>query len=109
MSYVADCCRVQDKLGEAEGLDRKILEQRKRVLGSEDPQTLKSMHALAASLFRQAKYDEAEMLLRETLEIRKRVLGLQHQDTLSSMSDLGVAYTEQGKYSEAEPDRKSVV
>jgi len=81
----------------------KALEARKRLLGDDHPDTLKSMNNLARLYFTQGRYDEAEPIYLETLEIRKRVLGDDHPDTLNSMHNLARLYRSQGRYDEAEP------
>jgi tetratricopeptide (TPR) repeat protein len=68
----------------------------------EHPESLKSMHSLAALYRDEGKYAQAEPLLTKALEARRRVLGDDHPDTLTSMSDLALLYEKQGKYTEAE-------
>jgi tetratricopeptide (TPR) repeat protein len=76
---------------------------RRRVLGAEHPETLRSMYNLAILYHLEGRYDEAESLHLQTLELRKRVLGEEHPETLWSMNDLGLVYQNQGRYEEAEP------
>ena len=57
------------------------VEVRKRVLGEEHPDTLKSASNLAPVLFFQGDLSEAARTLRHTLEVKKRVLGSTHADT----------------------------
>ena len=75
---------------------------RKRVLGAEHPDTLRSASNLAESLSKQGKYVDAERIEREVLEGRKRVLGAEHPDTLASANNLATSLSRQGKYTEAE-------
>jgi serine/threonine protein kinase len=96
---------VYDNLGlypRAESLDQKAMEIRRRVLGPEHPDTLKSMSNLASDLSAEGHYAEAEKLDRETLDIERRVLGPEHQDTLKSMHNLAGDLTAEGHYAEAE-------
>jgi tetratricopeptide (TPR) repeat protein len=81
----------------------RALELRSRVLGAENPTTLKTIGRLARTAFLQGKYSETEALLLPTLEIQRRVLGPEHPDTATSMNTLAVVYFYQGKYAQAEP------
>ncbi|QNI33967.1 serine/threonine protein kinase [Alloacidobacterium dinghuense] len=80
----------------------RALDLQRRVLGSKDPETLKTLNRIGYSAFLQGKYPEAEMLLRQTIEVQRRVLGTGHRDTLSSLDALADVYWRQSKYPEAE-------
>ncbi|KAK7023014.1 hypothetical protein R3P38DRAFT_2709411 [Favolaschia claudopus] len=86
----------------AEKLEDAVLEERKRGLGKEHPDTLSSMENLASTYSEQGRWSEAEELEIAVLEARKRLLGKEHPDTLRSMASLARTYTDQGKWSEAE-------
>jgi serine/threonine protein kinase len=80
----------------------RALNLRRRVLGPEHPDTLKSMSDLAIVYVDEGRYGQGEALHSQTLEIRRRVLGPEHPDTLKSMNRLVVVYDREGKYAEAE-------
>ncbi|HLK08069.1 MAG TPA: serine/threonine-protein kinase [Candidatus Angelobacter sp.] len=97
--------RVYGNLGlydRAQPLLTHAVEIRRRVLGSDQPQTLNSMDALALNLNRLGHHAEAEKLLRETLDLRRRFLGPEQPDTLKTMSNLAITVTVQGHNAEAE-------
>jgi eukaryotic-like serine/threonine-protein kinase len=71
-------------------------------LGSENPTVLKTMQALAWSLFQQGHLVEAETLQRRVLDARRRRLGPDHLATLGSLGSLAVILEEEGKHEEAE-------
>jgi serine/threonine protein kinase len=48
---------------------------RRRALGDEHPDTLRSMGSLAACYHRRGRYEDAQPLLLQTLELQKRILG----------------------------------
>jgi eukaryotic-like serine/threonine-protein kinase len=79
------------------------LEIRKRVLGAEHPDALKSMNNLANLYEDQGRYAEAEPLYFKTMEVKKRVLGEEHPSTLKTINNLAGLYWRQGRYAEAEP------
>ena len=56
------------------------MEIRRRVLGPEHLDTLKSMNNLALVLDDEGHYAEAEKLDRETLDVMRRVLGPEHPE-----------------------------
>ena len=80
----------------------RALELQRRVLGTENPTTLKTISGLGRIAELQGKYPEAEMLLGQTLGIQRRMLGPEHPDALASMNNLAVVYRDQGKYKQAE-------
>jgi eukaryotic-like serine/threonine-protein kinase len=96
---------VYDNLGlypRAQLLFQQAIEIRQRVLGPENPDTLRSVGSLALVLDYQGHYAEAEKLQRETLDIRRRVLGPEHPDTLNSTGNLANVLADEGHYAEAE-------
>jgi len=85
---------------------RKQLEQaldlRRKVLGAENPQTLRTAVKLGQLTDLLGKYAEAEALLSQTLKVERRVLGPEHPDTLACMSNLCRVFSDQAKYAQAE-------
>ena len=80
----------------------RAVETRRRVLGTSDPDTLRSMGTLAWNLQRDARYAEAEKIGREALDAERKVLGPENRDTLKTEGDLAWTFYEEGKYSAAE-------
>ena len=78
------------------------LELHHRVLGPEDPKTLKTMEHPAIVALHQGKFAEAEALASLALETQRRVLGADDRDTLASMIHLGAVYHDEGKFAQAE-------
>jgi CHAT domain-containing protein/Tfp pilus assembly protein PilF len=74
-----------------------------KAFGPEHPDTLSSVHNLAALYQVQGRNSEAEQLWRRALAGRQKVLGPEHHDTLLSVGALGYLYLGQGRYNEAEP------
>jgi len=97
--------QVYDNLGlyaHAQTLLQQAVDIRRRVLGPENPDTLRSMSNLSRTLDHEGHYAEAETLIRQTLDIERRVLGPEHLDTVWSISNLGVSLTRDGRYGDAE-------
>jgi tetratricopeptide (TPR) repeat protein len=86
----------------AESLFRGAVEIRRRVLGNDNPDTLKSMFFLTEVLTSEDRFPEAEELDRETLDARRRVLGPESRDTLFCMNWLAWILTNEGQYAQAE-------
>ncbi|MBZ0269653.1 serine/threonine-protein kinase [bacterium] len=74
-----------------------------RVLGEDDPETLRSTEHLAELHREQGMYTEAEPLYVKALEGMRRVLGEEDLDVLLTEGNLGGLYLNQGRYDEAEP------
>ncbi|KAJ7431103.1 P-loop containing nucleoside triphosphate hydrolase protein [Mycena latifolia] len=90
------------KFKKAEELGLAILEQRKKLLGEDHPDTLESMHWLAWTYGELGKLNEAEELGVSVWEKRREILGDNHLDTLDTMGILASTYQELGKLKEAE-------
>jgi len=96
---------VYDNLGlytQAQSLFTNAIDIRRRVLGPQNPETLKSISRLSGTLREQGKYGDAEKLERETVELQRRVLGSENPDTLASASQLASILYSEAHYSEAE-------
>ena len=71
-----------------EELEVQGMETRKKVLGSEHPETLSSIGNLASKYQNQGGWKEAEELGVQVMETRKKVLGSKHPYTLTDMKIL---------------------
>jgi serine/threonine protein kinase len=79
--------------GKARPQLERALELRRRVLGTDNPQTLHTMDRLGKTY----QGAQAETLYGELLRNCRRVLGPEHPDTLNSMIGLSYAYSDPGK------------
>jgi tetratricopeptide (TPR) repeat protein len=87
---------------EAEIFEIKVLDERKKILGVEHPDTISAMGNLAQTYHHLGKYIEAEKLEIQVLDARNRILGVEHPDTILAMGNLASTYRKLGKYTEAE-------
>jgi tetratricopeptide (TPR) repeat protein len=87
---------------EAEELQVAVMQMRKRILGEEHPDTLRSVGNLASTYQNQGRWKEAEELQVQVMQMSKRVLGEKHPDTLLSVGNLASIYQNQGRWKEAE-------
>jgi serine/threonine protein kinase/Tfp pilus assembly protein PilF len=95
---------VYDSLGlfsQAQTLFARALDLQRRVLGPDDPQTLKSLSRLTVVLTEEGSYPEAERLQREAFVTQTRVLGPEHPDTISSMARLATILNLLGQSAES--------
>ncbi len=89
------------KLGhyeEAVEPQRLALEQRRRLLGADDPLTLVALYRRGALGCEMTQYKEAEVDLRAATTGLRRVLGNDHPDTLRSITATGYCLMYQGKF-----------
>jgi len=89
--------------GEAIPVLREVLERRRKTLGSDHPQTGRSMLRLGIALEGAGAYDEAQRFLREALESSRKSLGEDHPDVLTAMATLASALQDRGDLPAAEP------
>ena len=73
-------------------MQEKVLEARRRILGEEHPDTLRTMHNLASSYQSLGRTKEAAEMQEKVLEVRRRILGEEHPDTLGTMHNLASSY-----------------
>jgi non-specific serine/threonine protein kinase/serine/threonine-protein kinase len=100
---LADLYRSIGLYDAAYPLQESALATRRRVLGEEHPDTLRSIGNMGSLLQRQGKFAEAEPYYRDALEKHRRVLGEEHPDTLIAINNMGSLLQSQGKPAEAEP------
>jgi tetratricopeptide (TPR) repeat protein len=79
-------------------IGQRALELRRRVLGEDDPDTLRSANSHATNLRELGEYEVACQLDEDTLARRRRVLGEDHRDTLLSANGLATDLRKLGKY-----------
>ncbi len=87
---------------QSQPLLEKAVAIRLRLLGAENPDTLRSQGTLAWSLAYQSKPADAERMLRETLQTQRRVLGTENADTAATMNHLAGAILFQGHFPESD-------
>ncbi|KAI5785472.1 hypothetical protein FPQ18DRAFT_87842 [Pyronema domesticum] len=84
-------------LKEAQELEEKVLEVRRRTLGEEHRDTLRSMQSLAGTYAELGgRLKDVQELEEKVVEVRRRTLGEEHPDTLWGMRNLAVTYKELG-------------
>jgi serine/threonine protein kinase len=96
---------VYERLGlyaRAQPLYEKAADIQRRVLGLEDPNTLRTTSNLAWILLRQHRLAQAEKLLRQTLDVQQRALGSEHIDTLRTVNNLAGTLQQQHQFTESE-------
>ena len=93
----------------AERLLLEVMDMRKKMLGAEHPDTLKSMGNLASTYSNQGRWNKAEQLQVQVMDMMKKLLGGEHPDTLKSMGNLANTYSNQGRWNEAEQLKFHVV
>ena len=86
----------------AEQLEVQVMDMRKKILGADHPDTLRSIANLASTYRNQGRWNEAEQLDIQVMDMRKKLLGADHPDTRSSMANLACTYSNQGRWNEAE-------
>ena len=103
---------VYESLGlfaKAESLLRHAVEIRRRTLGADSADTLKSMAALVGVLNDESRYPEAEKWSCKTVDARRRTLGPEDRDTLNAMVQLALIFDEESRYPEAEKLNREVL
>jgi non-specific serine/threonine protein kinase/serine/threonine-protein kinase len=87
---------------DAERHIRRAIDLRRKVLGEEDPETLKSMEDLAALYMSQGKLPQAEEQFNHVLKIEQRVVGKDNPKTLDTSFELANVYKYKGDTERAE-------
>ncbi|HYE62175.1 MAG TPA: serine/threonine-protein kinase [Phycisphaerales bacterium] len=94
------CCRLLNKLDEAESTYRAALAS----AGADtDPETILALrNNLASLLHSQARYAQAQELYEQVLADRTRVSGKDHRETIVVLSNLATLHMDQGHFADAE-------
>jgi serine/threonine-protein kinase len=90
------------RAAEAEPILRKVLQERRTLLGENHPQVPTSMRRLATVVASRGGYVEAEQLYREAEAKFRTLLGPDHADVLLTRYYLAGLLTNEGRYPEAE-------
>lgn len=99
----------EDRLADAEKLQREALGILERTQGNGNIHTLSLMGNLASTLTNEKHYSDAEKIQTELLERERRELGPEHKNTLGTMNNLAKTYFRQKRYADAEKMLREVV
>ena len=86
-----------------------VLEQRKRILGKEQPYTLLATLYLAQVKAALGQYEEAERMIREGLPIAERNLGEEHTAVLAAKASYARLFIQMGRYEDAEKILRALI
>jgi tetratricopeptide (TPR) repeat protein len=95
LNELGDSAAQSIRIGEQLAIDRE------RVLGPDDPGTLRARNLLALAYSTVGRTDEAITLHEQNLADQERVLGPDHSDLLHSRNNLAIAYRAAGRTDEA--------
>jgi hypothetical protein len=91
------------RIAEAIRLFEQTLAGRERLLGPDDPDTMRSRTDLARAYRDAGRLADAVPLVEQTLAARERLFGADHPSTLASRNNLATAYRATGRRAEAIP------
>ncbi|MBD2578071.1 tetratricopeptide repeat protein [Oscillatoria sp. FACHB-1406] len=100
---LARMAEAQSRWLDAEHWLKTCRDTTERQLGTEHPDTAKSLNNLALLYKSTGKYAEAEPLYQRALGIYERQLGAEHPYTATNIENLAGLYDSMGRYAEAEP------
>lgn len=99
----------EDRLAEAESLEREVLSMRSRATPKNDQElaalrqdVATAQHNLARILFNEGRLEEAESLYCEALVTRVAHLGNEHASVATTLRNYGCVLHKQGRFAEAE-------
>lgn len=95
---IANVLYAKGDYAKAKDLAIQVYKGRKAILGSEHPETCRTVYCMIASLSGLRAYEFATKIGEEILRIQKRILGEEHQDVLRTMSNLARVYLKQEEY-----------
>ena len=102
LSGLAAMLHAQGRYGEAEDVERQILQSSERVHGPDHPDTLTATNNLAQTLYAQGDLAGARKLQEQVLEAMTRLQGKEHPNTLTSMLNLAQMLQAEGDLAGAE-------
>ena len=92
----------QGKLGEAEEVCQRALQETEKAWGPDQTSTLDTVNNLGLLYENQGKLNEAEKTYQRALQGKEKVWGPEHTSTLNTINNLGNLYKSQGKLGKAE-------
>lgn len=87
---------------EAEETSIRAMKVRKKILGEDHVDTMRSTTIVGLAYMLQGRWEEAKTLFLKVMELRKQKLGADHLDTVGNMNDLARVYWYQGRWEAAE-------
>ena len=94
--------RVCGIVHEAIPLAEQAYKIRKRISGTDQPETAEALRWLAVLQEESGYFSEAESLFRQALEIRENVFGSEHEETADILNNLAILLNKTGQFDEAE-------
>jgi hypothetical protein len=98
---LARAAREKDDFAQARSLQERALDEARRTLGPEHPETLLCMQGLAVTLIDMEDLQGALELLQVVVVIARRTLGVEHEQTLGAMEVLAETRSRRREYDEA--------
>lgn len=102
MQTMATTMRNLGLRDQIEAPQREALEIRRRLLGSDHPDTLDSIKRMGYLYGRLGRHEQQELLYEEAIAGYRRVLGDLHPSTLNAIGNMGTYRLEQGRLGQAE-------
>ena len=98
-----DLIELGDNLPRAIAIGEPLTADLERLLGPDDPDTMRSLNDLARAYREAGRVADAVPLVERTLAARERQFGADHPSTLASRNNLASAYRATGRPAEAIP------
>jgi Tetratricopeptide repeat len=92
-----------DSMPRAIAIGEPLFADLERLLGPDDPDTMRSRNDLARAYREEGRVADAVPLVEQTLAARERLFGAGHPSTLASRNNLASAYRATGRAAEAIP------
>jgi CHAT domain-containing protein len=92
---------IFQKRDQSEILWKKVLQIRKKVLGTQHPNYAISLMSLGALHYEKGEYAQAEDFFLRAMSIQEKSLGTKHIHYANSLKNLSNLYSEQGQYGKA--------
>ena len=102
LDTMANACDNMGLSEQALKLSRLALDIRRRTLGNENPETIRSFDTVGEAEFSRANYKEAQILALECLALTRKVLG-ESPELAESLNDAAVSTRMNDQWTEAEP------
>ncbi len=100
---------IDGRTNDAKKLLQRAMDLQEKLLGSEHPDLIDSINAMAELYTNQQKYNEAEPLLYKSLAIGEQTLGSDHPSVANCLDDLALISELKLKYPQAESSYKKAL
>jgi eukaryotic-like serine/threonine-protein kinase len=109
LTKLATLCQEKQNYKKAEQLMEKALDIEIAALGTDSPNTARTMVSMADLYMEVGKFGDAQLLYERALQSREKSLGANHPEVAATLCRLAIVFEQEGKYDKSEEYFKKAI